>query len=77
MVVAEFTGLGGEAEVRDGGDGNVGFGGGQREAVGPLVLRLVLQVESQRLVLEVSQTRLGGDGGAPKTAGLELVSGME
>lgn len=28
MVVAEFTGLRGEAEVRDRGDGNVGFGGG-------------------------------------------------
>ena len=47
MVVAQFTGLAREAQVRDGRDSDVGLGCGQGKAVGPAVLRLVLQVEGQ------------------------------
>lgn len=54
MVIAQLASFGGEAEVCHGWDRDVGFGGCQREAVGPDILRLVLEVESQRLVLEVS-----------------------
>lgn len=70
MVVAELAGLAGETQVGDGGDGDVGFGSGQREAVGPAVFGLVLQVKREGLVLEVGQARFGGDGGAAKTTGL-------
>lgn len=42
MIVAQLAGFGGEAEVGDGGDGDVGVLGGKGEAVGPRVLGLVL-----------------------------------
>ena len=74
MVVAQFTGLAREAQVRDGWDSDVGLGCGEGEPVGPAVLRLVLQVESQRLVLEVRQAGLGGDRSASQTTGLILLA---
>ena len=70
VVVAQLAGLGGEAEVGDRGDGDVGVRGIQREAVVPGVLRLVLQVQGQGLVLEVGQAGFGGDGGASEATGL-------
>jgi hypothetical protein len=44
VVVAELAGFGREAEVRDGGDGDVGFRGGHGEAVCPGAFGLVLEV---------------------------------
>jgi len=45
VVVAQFTGFGGETEVGDGGDGDVGFFGVEFEAIGPAVFGLVLEFE--------------------------------
>ena len=70
VVVAELTSLGREAQVGDRGDGNVVLGGGQLEAGDPAVLGLVLQVQGQGLVLEVSQAGLGRDGCATETTSL-------
>lgn len=42
MGVAQLTRLGGQTQVRDGGDGDISLVGGQGEAVRPRVLRLVL-----------------------------------
>lgn len=61
MVVAELTRLGRETQVCNGGDGNVRVGGGQLETIGPRVLGLVLQVQTEGLVLEVGEAELGGD----------------
>lgn len=44
MVVAQLTGLSGETQVGDGGNGDVGFFSVEGEAVGPRVLGLVLEV---------------------------------
>lgn len=45
VVVAKFAGLGGETQVGDRGNGNVGFLGIELEALGPAVFGLVLEVE--------------------------------
>lgn len=75
MIVTQLAGLGRETQVRDRRDGDVGFRGSDREAVGPDVLRLVLQVKGQRLILEVSQAGFGWDGCGSETTGLQhLVS---
>lgn len=71
MVVAQLARLGGQAEVGDGGDVDVVFRRGQREAVGPGLVGLVLQVEGQGFVLEVGQARFfGSTGGVTETASL-------
>lgn len=67
VVVGELARLGAEAEVRDGGDLDFWT---QSEAVIPLGLVLVLQVEREGLVLEISQAELGGDIGVAKAARL-------
>lgn len=63
MVIAQLTGLGGETQVRDRGNGNVGILRVEGEAVSPGILSLILQVQRQRLVLEISKAELGRDGG--------------
>lgn len=68
MVIAQLAGLGGETQVRDGGNGNVGILGIESEAVGPGILRLVLQVQRQGLVLEVGEAELSRDGGVAQAA---------
>lgn len=73
MGVAQLTRFGGQPQVRDGGDGDIGVVGGQGEAVRPRVLGLVLQVQGQGLVLEISETGLGWDLGASNAAGLYLI----
>lgn len=45
MVVAQFTGFGGETQVRDGGNGDVSFFGVESKALCPAVFGLVLQFE--------------------------------
>ena len=45
VVVAKFAGLGGETQVGDRGDGNVGFIGIEFEARDPAVFGLVLEFE--------------------------------
>lgn len=58
MVVTQFARLCAEAEVCDRGEGErTGF-----EALGPFTLAFVLDVDFQRLLLEVSKTDLCGDG---------------
>ena len=49
MVVGEFARLGGETQVRDGRDLEVG----DLKALRPVVFILVLEFEAQELVLEV------------------------
>jgi hypothetical protein len=44
VIVAQLAGFGGEAEVCDRGDGDVGFWGGHGEAVCPSAFGLVLEV---------------------------------
>lgn len=63
-VVAQFAGLGAEAEVGDRGDGD----GAVLEAEGPQVVGLVLEFEFEGLVLEVGEAGFGGDGCASDTA---------
>lgn len=70
MVIAELTSLGREAQVGNGGNSDVVLGGSQLEAGNPAVLGLVLQVQGQGLVLEVSQAGLGRDGGTTETTSL-------
>lgn len=70
MVVTELTSLRGETQVSHGGNGNVGVFGMEFKAWGPGVFRLVLEIESQRMVLEIGQAGFGGDGSASKTSGL-------
>lgn len=70
VVIAELTSLGREAQVGNGGNSDVVLGGSQLEAGNPAVLGLVLQVQGQGLVLEVSQAGLGRDGGATETTSL-------
>ena len=72
MVVAQLTGLSGETQVGDGGNGDVGFFSVEGEAVGPRVLGLVLEVKGEGLVLEVGQAQLGRDGSAAETTSLEI-----
>lgn len=72
MVVAQFARLGGETQVGDGGDRDAGILGSQAETIGPGVLRLVLQVQGERLVLEVGETKLGGDRSVAESTGLEI-----
>lgn len=76
MVVAQLAGLGGEAQVCDGGDGDVGILSGKIEALGPRIFALVLQLQGQRLVLEVGKAGFGGDGGAAETTSLWTVRGI-
>lgn len=73
MVVAQLAGLGGEAQVCDGGDGDVGILSGKIEALGPCVFALVLQLQGQRLVLEVGKAGFGGDGRTAETTSLWTV----
>lgn len=68
MVVAELARFGGETQVCDCRDGDVLICGGQLETVGPCVLRLVLQVETEGLVLEIGETELGRDWCVAETA---------
>lgn len=70
MVVAQFTSLGGETQVCNSRNGNIGVCGRQLEAVGPRVFRLVLQVQTQGLVLEVGETKLGWDGSVAEATSL-------
>lgn len=74
MVVAQLAGLGGETQVSDGGDGDVGLVCVKGEAVDPRVLGLVLEVQGEGLVLEVGQAQLGRDRSAAETTGLENIS---
>lgn len=69
MVVGELACFGGEAEVGDGRDFEVGY----LEALRPFVGGLVLQFEAQVLVLEVGQARFGGDLGVADSAGLSML----
>lgn len=61
VVVAQLTSFGGESEVRDGRNSDVLLRGFQCETVVPGVFGLVLQLQGQGLVVEVSQTGFGGD----------------
>lgn len=72
VVVAQFACLSGETQVGDGGDCDAAILGSQAEAVGPGVLGLVLQVQGERLVLEVGETKLGGDRSVAESTGLEI-----
>lgn len=72
MVVAQLASLSGETQISNGGDGNVGFVRIEGEAVGPRVLGLVLEVQSEGLVLEVSQTQLSRDRSAADTTSLNM-----
>lgn len=74
MVVAELTRLGGEAKVRNGGNGDLGVVSGQAEALSPRVLGLVLQLQAQGLVLEVGKASLGGHSCVAETTSLEKVA---
>ena len=66
MVVGELACFGGEAEVGDGRDFEVGY----LEALRPFVFGLVLEFEAEELVLEVGQARFRGDLGVTDAAGL-------
>lgn len=66
VVVGELARLGGEAQVRDRRDLDVGDG----EALGPSVLGLVLELELEGFLGEVGQARLRGDGGVADATGL-------
>lgn len=70
VVVAQLAGLGGETQICDSRDGDVGVCGRQLEAVGPRVFRLVLQIQAQGLVLEVGETKLGWDGSIAEATSL-------
>lgn len=70
MVVAELTSLRRKTQVSDGWDSNVGIFRIELKAWGPGVFRLVLEFQSQGMVLEVSQAGFGGDGSASKTTSL-------
>jgi hypothetical protein len=70
VVVAQLTGLSGETEVSNGGNGDVRLVGIEGKAVGPRIFGLVLQFQGEGLVLEISETGFGGDGGAAKTTSL-------
>lgn len=69
-VVVEFACLGGESEVCDGRDFEVG----DLKAGGPFVFRLVGELKLEILVLEVGQATLGGDVGVADAACLRFVS---
>lgn len=73
MVVAKLTGLSGETEICDGGNGDVGLISIESEAVGPRVFGLVLEFQGEGLVLEIGETSLGGDGGTAKSTSLKLI----
>lgn len=73
VVVAELARLGRKTQVCDGGDGNVRVCGGQFETVGPCVLRLVLQVQTEGLVLEVGETELSWYGCVAETTSLGFI----
>ena len=66
VVVTELASLGAEAKVGNRGDGR---GLGRLEAQGPLVFRLVLQLQLQLLVLEVGQLELRRDAGVSDATG--------
>lgn len=66
VVVGELAGLGGEAQVGNRRDFEVG----DIEALGPVIFGLVLQLELERLVLEVGELGLGGDLCVADAAGL-------
>lgn len=66
VIVTQFARLCAEAEVSDRGEGErAGF-----EAFGPFTLAFVLDIDFQRLLLEVGKTDLGGDACGPDPAGL-------
>lgn len=71
MVVTELTGLSGETEVGHRGNGDVGIFGVEGEAFRPGVFGLVLELQRQRLVLEVGKAGLGRDWGAAETTSLK------
>ena len=66
VVVAELARLGTEAEIRNVGNRRRAL---DVEAVDPLVLVLVLQVQLEVLVLEVREAHLGRDAGMADAAG--------
>jgi hypothetical protein len=70
VVVRELACLGGEAQVGDGRDLEVG----DFEALCPFVDGLVLQLELEVLVLEVGQAGFGRDLGVADAASLGIVS---
>lgn len=72
MVVAQFACLGRETQVGDGGNRDAGILRSQAEAIGPGVLRLVLKVQGEGLVLEVGETKLGGDRSVAESTCLEI-----
>lgn len=69
-VVRELARLGGEAQVGDGRDLEVG----DLEAEGVLVFGLVLQLELEERVLEVGDAGFGGDLGVADAAGLDTLA---
>lgn len=70
VVVAQLTSLGGETQVSNRRNGDVGVLGVEVEALDPGVLGLVLKFQGERFVLEVGETGLGGNGGVTETASL-------
>lgn len=70
MVVAQFTSLGGETQVSNRRNSDVGVLGVKVEALDPGILGLVLKFQGEGLVLEVSETGFGGNGGVTETASL-------
>lgn len=65
-VVGELTSLGGETEIGD----SWKLDARNLEAIGPLILLLVHEVDGQRLILEVCDPRLGWKVGVAKAASL-------
>lgn len=76
LVVGDFAGLAGEAQVGHGWDGDIGLGGVQGKTVGPRAIRLVLQVQREGFILEVGQACLRGDFGVADSAGLRQMLGI-
>ena len=70
VVVAQFTSLGGETQVSNRRNSDVGVFGVKVEALDPGILGLVLKFQGEGLVLEVSETGFGGNGGVTETASL-------
>ena len=70
MVVGEFTSFGGEAQVGDGWDFEVG----NLEALRPFVLGLVLEFKAEILLLEVGEAGSGCDLGVANATGLVQMS---
>ena len=75
MIVAEFTSFGRKTEIRGirDVDGTIS-GCGHGEAWSPGVVSLVLQVNREGFVLEVSDTGFGWNGGSAESTGLVVSS---